>query len=213
MDIEQLNIKWDAQGLIPAIIQNASTGKVLMLGYMNESSLKQTLSTGLVTFYSRSRQTLWVKGETSGNTLSLVSMELDCDGDALLVKADPAGPTCHTGEESCFYQALTEIATEKKRALQSEHTLAKLMDTVLERKENPQTGSYTNYLIEKGMGKILKKVGEESSEIIIAALSEDDESLIGEVGDLLYHLTVMLAVRGLSWQEILELLDARAASK
>lgn len=212
-----LNIKWDAAGLIPAIVQDAETAEVLMLGYMNKESLEKTLDTGLVTFYSRSRQELWTKGETSGNTLSLESLSIDCDQDTLLVTAFPTGPTCHTGEVSCFYTPVNftpseeNLSKRKKCTLQSKRTLEDLLKTVKDRKENPVDGSYTNYLQEKGLGKILKKVGEESAEIIIASLSEDNNSLVGEIGDLLYHLTVLMVEKNISWQEILELLDARSS--
>ncbi len=209
----ELNLKWNSDGLIPAIIQDVNTRQVLMLGYMNEESLKRTLETGNVTFFSRSRNTLWMKGETSGNTLKLISMKADCDDDTLLIDADPAGPTCHTGETSCFFKSITKAENENKRTPQSKRTLEDLMDTIQDRKKNPVEGSYTNYLIDKGLGKILKKVGEESAEIIIASLSEDKASLVGEIGDLLYHLTVLMVERNVSWEEILELLDGRAASK
>ncbi len=209
----ELNLKWNSDGLIPAIIQDVNTRQVLMLGYMNEESLKRTLETGNVTFFSRSRNTLWMKGETSGNTLKMISMKADCDDDTLLIDADPAGPTCHTGETSCFFKSITKAENENKRTPQSKRTLEDLMDTIQDRKKNPVEGSYTNYLIDKGLGKILKKVGEESAEIIIASLSEDKASLVGEIGDLLYHLTVLMVERNVSWEEILELLDGRAASK
>jgi len=217
------NIKWNDQGLVPVIVQDVDTLQVLMLGYMNEISLQQTIDTNLVTFYSRSRQTLWVKGESSGNTLTVSKIQIDCDSDTLLIQAVPAGPTCHTGEVSCFYSNVEstsdvnsvdpENRTAQKRASNSRRTLEELMDTVVDRKANPIEGSYTNYLIDNGLGKILKKVGEESSEIIIAALSENKEELIGEIGDLLYHLTVMMVEKGIDWSEILILLDERASSK
>jgi len=209
------NIKWDNDGLIPAIIQDENTDQVLMLGYMNAEAIKQTFSTNNVTFYSRSRQTLWMKGETSGNTLSVSQISMDCDSDTLLIKAQPAGPTCHTGETSCFFKDLKTTNNgdnaKQKRTPNSRRTLEDLMDTVMDRKNTPQEGSYTNYLIDSGLGKILKKVGEESSEIIIASLSEDKSALVGEIGDLLYHLTVLMAEKEINWSEILELLDARSA--
>lgn len=213
---DKWNIKWDEKGLIPAIVQDSVTSQVLMLGYMNKASLTKTLNTDLVTFYSRSRNQLWTKGETSGNTLTVVKIDLDCDKDTLLIQAKPAGPTCHTGETSCFYEPVCDntkqvVLVQKKCTPNSKRTLEDLMNTVVDRKLNPVEGSYTNYLMEKGLGKILKKVGEESSEIIIASLSEDNESLVGEIGDLLYHLTVLMAEKEISWQEILELLDARSS--
>jgi len=217
-----LNIKWDRNGLIPAVIQDAETLEVLMLGYMNEESLEKTIKTGFVTFFSRSRQTLWTKGESSGNTLALESMSIDCDLDTLLIQALPAGPTCHTGKVSCFYTPLFESESkavpsnsrqvkEKKCTPQSKRTLEDLYETVENRKSNPVEGSYTNYLQDAGLGKILKKVGEESAEIIIASLSEDKDSLTGEIGDLLYHLTVLMVEKNVNWQEILELLDKRSS--
>lgn len=208
----QFNVKWNSDGLVPAVVQDAQTRQVLMLGYMNKASLERTLETKNVTFYSRSRQQLWMKGETSGNTLRMVSMKIDCDNDTLLVEAEPAGPTCHTGETSCFFTTLDED-TQNKRTPMSRRTLENLMETVQDRKVNPAEGSYTNYLFDQGVGKILKKVGEESAEIIIAALSEDKPSLVGEIGDLLYHLTVLMAEKDVSWEEILQLLDGRASSK
>jgi len=217
MNISLPNIKWNDQGLLPVIVQDVDTLQVLMLGYMNEISLKQTIDTNLVTFYSRSRKTLWVKGESSGNTLTVSKIQIDCDSDTLLIQAVPAGPTCHTGEVSCFYSNVMNVnpvkSTTQKRASNSGRTLEELMNTVVDRKANPIEGSYTNYLIDSGLGKILKKVGEESSEIIIAALSENEEELIGEIGDLLYHLTVMMVEKGIDWPEILILLDERASSK
>ena len=206
-------IKTDANGLVPAIVQNYRTGKVLMLGYMNEEAFNRTIETGKVCFYSRSRKTQWLKGETSGNFLNLKSMRLDCDNDTLLVKADPDGPTCHTGAESCFFK---EIVTEDDDS--NAEILFELQDVIDERKETIKTlekmptkyeGSYTQYLLIEGTDKICKKIGEESAETIVAAKNDHKEEIINEASDLLYHLMVLLNDRDVRIEDILKNLNKR----
>lgn len=179
-------IKFNDDGLVPAIIQDASTKDVLMLAYMNKESLEITLNTQEVTFYSRSRKALWKKGETSGHTQTLKSLRYDCDEDTLLLLVEQKGVACHTLQKSCFHRAFGEDI----------HASASVLDeiyaTVKDRAEHPMEGSYTQYLLTEGLNKTLKKVGEESAEVIIAAKEENDENLINEVSDLLYHMTVML---------------------
>ncbi|MBE3553712.1 MAG: bifunctional phosphoribosyl-AMP cyclohydrolase/phosphoribosyl-ATP diphosphatase HisIE [Thermicanus sp.] len=203
IDLER--IKWDEQGLIPAIVTDAVTKEVLTLAYMNRRSLEKTVETGETWFYSRSRRSLWHKGETSGNLQKVVSISLDCDGDALLVKVRPAGPACHTGEWSCFHQGLWGDEPEEKLP----DVLAQLERTVAEREKERPEGSYTTYLFEKGLDKILKKVGEETSEVIIAAKNRSPEELRYEVSDLLYHLFVLLREQGLPFGKVLEELKGR----
>ena len=179
------SLKFDARGLIPAIVQDADNGRVLMLGYMNRESLGKTLDSGRCWFFSRSRGQLWLKGATSGHYLDVVSVDADCDGDALLVRARPQGPTCHTGEVSCFHNPLLE--GEPAFSLQA------LYDLIQGRKTEKKEGSYTTYLFEKGLDKILKKVGEESTEVIVAGKGGDRAETIYEVADLCYHVLVLMA--------------------
>jgi phosphoribosyl-AMP cyclohydrolase / phosphoribosyl-ATP pyrophosphohydrolase len=188
-------------GLVPAIIQDADTNTVLMLGYMNEEAYEKTRSEGRVTFFSRSRQSLWTKGETSKNYLDVVEILEDCDQDTLLVKAKPAGPTCHTGSDTCFFE------TNKA----SVEFLTYLEELVYGRKENPVEGSYTNKLFAKGINKIAQKVGEEAVELIIEAKDEDKDLFLGEAADLLYHLTVLLSAKGYRYDEVMEVLRGRHA--
>ncbi|MDW7660250.1 MAG: bifunctional phosphoribosyl-AMP cyclohydrolase/phosphoribosyl-ATP diphosphatase HisIE [Bacillota bacterium] len=199
-------INYDASGLIPAIIQNSVTGDVLMLGYMNEEALEITKSTGWVTFYSRKRQKLWQKGETSGNRLKASQIKLDCDQDTLLILAIPQGPTCHTGNTSCFF-------SDPIKSLDSfpslYNTLFALEETVEQRKQSGSNASYTKYLFDSGIDKILKKVGEEASEVIIASKNDDIDPIIDEVSDLLYHLTVLLREKNISVASILGRLRSR----
>lgn len=186
-------------GLVPAIVQHAATGEVLMLGYMNAEALEKTQATGKVTFYSRSKDRLWTKGETSGNTLGLVSMAPDCDRDALLVRALPNGPTCHTGTKSCFGEAPgPDIAF-----------LGELERIIAARATASPEESYTARLMAKGLLKIAQKVGEEGVETALAATNEDDEALTGEAADLIFHLMVLLKARGLSLAEVTGKLEER----
>lgn len=203
------DIKFDEKGLVPAIIQGTD-GKVLMMAYMNEESLKKTIETGTTWFYSRSRQSLWNKGETSGNTQKVLNIKVDCDMDALLVTVEPSGPACHTGAESCFYRqveegALTEVKSEKK----GEFILDELYNVICDRLENPKEDSYTNYLFDCGIDKILKKVGEECSETIIAAKNADKKEIALEMSDLIYHLMVMLVERGMDIKDVYAVLKDR----
>ncbi|NTW71031.1 MAG: bifunctional phosphoribosyl-AMP cyclohydrolase/phosphoribosyl-ATP diphosphatase HisIE [Eubacteriaceae bacterium] len=198
--------KYDENGLIPAIVQDAGTMAVLMMAYMNEDSLQKTLETGTTWFFSRSRQALWNKGETSGNFQNVVSVEYDCDMDTLLVLVNPEGPSCHTGEYTCFYRNLMK---NEKTSPYDKDMLFKLYEIVRERQTNPLEGSYTNYLFDKGLDKILKKVGEESAETIIAAKNNSKEELIYESSDLMYHLMVLLVNQGVTLEEIMHELGKR----
>ncbi|MBQ7444370.1 MAG: bifunctional phosphoribosyl-AMP cyclohydrolase/phosphoribosyl-ATP diphosphatase HisIE [Clostridia bacterium] len=196
-------LKFDEKGLIPAIVADAATGKVLTLAYMNEESLKISLEKGLTCFYSRSRQTLWLKGETSGNYQHIVSITADCDNDALLVLVNPDGPACHTGETSCFHDPLYESETL------SEFSIDSLMALIKGRKTEKKEGSYTTYLFEKGRDKILKKVGEESTEVIIAGKADDKRETVYEIADLIYHLMVLMADMDITPDEIMKELASR----
>ena len=201
MNIE--NIKFDEKGLVPAIVQDYYTKEVLTLAYMNKESLEITLKGKKTCFYSRSRQELWLKGETSGNYQNVVSIKYDCDGDALLIEVRKDGPACHTGEESCFYNSLFESEDY------SGFTAEKLYKLIEERKTNPSEKSYTSYLFEKGIDKILKKVGEEATEVIIGAKNNDNEELKYEIADLYYHTLVLMIEQGLTIQDIKEELAKR----
>lgn len=183
----EMNIDFDkAGGLVPVVIQDHTSGKVLMLGYMNAEAVAKTQETGLVTFYSRSKKRLWTKGETSGNTLELRSMHVDCDNDALLIQAKPNGPTCHTGEESCFFTP--------ERASTDLGFLAELEDLLVNRKKELPEGSYTSTMFKKGTDKLAQKVGEEAVETVIAAKNNNEE-LRYEASDLLFHLMMLLVDR------------------
>ncbi len=191
-------IKFDERGLIPAIVQNAHTREVLTLAYMNHESLVRTIETRETWFWSRSRNELWHKGETSGNTQRIVSLALDCDRDAIVVLVDPAGPACHTGAVSCF-----DIPSANGSLL------TRLYELIQSRERERPSGSYTTYLFEEGVDKILKKLGEESAETIIAAKNDDRARLISEVSDLVYHLLVLLVARGITLEEIANELEQR----
>ncbi|MFP7169281.1 bifunctional phosphoribosyl-AMP cyclohydrolase/phosphoribosyl-ATP diphosphatase HisIE [Terribacillus sp. FSL K6-0262] len=186
------------KGLVPAIVQDSRTKQVLMLAYMNAEAYERTLETKETWFYSRSREELWNKGATSGNTQQVVDMKLDCDNDTILISVIPQGPACHTGEVSCFFNE-TPINGETMTETNIFHTV---MDEAEDRKKNPVENSYTNYLYEKGVDKIGKKVIEEAGEVVIAAKNDDQEELINEVSDLLYHSFVLLANQGVSLQEV-----------
>ena len=194
INIEEL--KFDKDGLIPAIVVDVMTKDVLTLAYMNRESLKITLEKGCTCFWSRSRQTLWLKGETSGNYQRVISITADCDKDALVVKVEKDGPACHTGAESCFFNPL--YINEEK----SEFSLRGLYELLLGRKKEMPQGSYTTYLFEKGLDKILKKVGEESTEVIIAAKAQDKKETIYEIADLAYHLLVLMVESGITVDEV-----------
>ena len=187
-------------GLVPAIVQDARTGRVLMLGYMNREAYERTAREKFVTFWSRSRRELWRKGDTSGNRLALVSLHADCDGDALLVRAVPSGPVCHNGTATCFAD---DPGTEG-------NVLRSLAGVIADRHRERPDGSYTASLFAKGTGAIAQKVGEEATETVVAALSQGKERLIAESADLLYHLLVLLADRGVSLEEVEEELRRRS---
>lgn len=201
-----MNIRFDEKGLVPAIVQDADTKEVLTLAYMNQESLTKTLETGETWFFSRSRQELWHKGATSGNTQSVVSVKYDCDQDAVLVLVEPKGPACHTGAVSCFTEG---VVTEMTSSLADYQILQTLEKLIIEREKDRPEGAYTTYLFEKGVDKILKKVGEEASEVIIAAKNRDKEELKWEAADLLYHLQVLLVEQGLPFTEVLKTLEER----
>ena len=201
------SLDWEkGNGLLPAIVQHARTGKVLMLGYMNDAALRETLAGGRVMFYSRSRETLWLKGETSGNYLNVVDVSTDCDSDAILVLADPIGPTCHKGTESCFAAA---AETDAQRLA----FLALLENIIANRIADQPEGSYTAKLVAKGPSRIAQKVGEEGVETALAAVTRDDDGLVSECADLVYHLMVLLKSRELPLERVVAELRARHASK
>ncbi|AMM95058.1 bifunctional phosphoribosyl-AMP cyclohydrolase/phosphoribosyl-ATP diphosphatase HisIE [Peribacillus simplex] len=206
-------IKYDDKGLIPAIIQDAGTGEVLTLAYMNEESLKLSIEKGETIFFSRSRNELWHKGATSGNKQKIIEMKYDCDQDALVVRVVPAGPACHTGTTSCFSESIYQN-NEAGQAMQANVTFLTELETLIKkRKSEMPEGSYTTYLFEKGVDKILKKVGEEAAEVIIAAKNRDAEELSMESADLLYHLFVLLQEQELPFQAVLDVLKARHSDK
>lgn len=184
-------------GLIPAIIQDANTQTVLMLGYMNEEALKITETTGKVTFFSRSKNRLWTKGETSGNFLTVVDILSDCDNDTLLIKAIPAGSVCHTGNDTCFNET------------SAKGFVFELENLIADRKQNPKPGSYTNSLLDKGINKVAQKVGEEATEVVIEAIDDNIEHLKEEAADLLYHYLILLQAKDLSLTAIEEVLKKR----
>ncbi len=184
-------------GLIPAIIQDSNTLKVLMLGFMNEEALRKTEKENRVTFYSRSKQRLWTKGETSGNFLLVKEMHIDCDNDTLLIKAEPTGPVCHTGSDSCFNEN------------NSAFTLEILEMVIANRKDNPAESSYTSSLFTNGINKIAQKVGEEAVELIIESKDDDKEKFLGEAADLLFHYLVLLQAKGYSLKDVTDVLGHR----
>jgi len=197
-------VKFDGAGLVPAIAFDEKTGQVVMQAYMNAESLELTVKTGFAHYYSRSRKQMWKKGETSGHLQKVQSIRLDCDGDAILLLIAQTGPACHTGEKSCFFR---EINAEGR--LVPAKPIATIgagmhleYDIIAERAKDPVEGSYTNYLLDKGLDKILKKVGEETTEVVIAAKNRSQEELTYEAADLVYHLSVLLFEQGLTWDDI-----------
>ena len=185
--------------MIPVVVQDYKTNEVLMVAYMNEEAFRKTIETGKMTYFSRSRQQLWLKGETSGHYQYVKSLSLDCDNDTILAKVEQIGAACHTGSYSCFFKNLV------KKDYNDENPLTILKedyDVIAERKENPKEGSYTNYLFDKGIDKILKKVGEEATEMVIAAKNPDAEELKYEISDFLYHMMVLMVEKGLTWEEV-----------
>ena len=201
LNIDEL--KFDEKGLIPAIVVDAISKRVLTLAYMNKESLAITLEKELTCFWSRSRQELWLKGETSGNYQHVVSITADCDNDALLVMVEPDGPACHKGTFSCFENPVFESAERKEFSYQM------LYDLLVGRKHEKKEGSYTSYLFEKGLDKILKKVGEESTEVIIAGKAEDKKETIYEIADLAYHVMVLMVQMGISLEDVQKELASR----
>lgn len=196
-------LKFDEKGLIPAIVIDANSKKLLTLAYMNKESLKISEEKGLTCFWSRSRNELWTKGETSGNYQHIVSITADCDMDALQILVEKEGPACHTGEESCFFNPVWESDTR------AEFSVDGLYELIKGRKTNKQDGSYTTYLFEKGLDKILKKVGEESTEVIIAAKAEDKKETVYELADLAYHALVLMVEAGISVDDVRRELASR----
>lgn len=223
-------VKFNKDGLVPAVTQDIRTDEVLMLAYMNEEALKKTIETGMAHYYSRSRQKLWLKGETSGHFQKIRSISIDCDGDTLLLKVEQTGAACHTGHHSCFFTRLE--ANELKEGIEAEDTgentaaklceaaadtdkcagaevLQQVFDVITDRRLHPREGSYTNYLFEKGLNKILKKVGEEATEVVIASKSGSPEDINAEIADLLYHIMVLLVDQGLTLQDVYKELEQR----
>lgn len=201
------SLNWEkGSGLLPAVVQDASTGKVLMLGYMNREALEVTLKTQKVTFFSRSKQRLWTKGETSGHVLQLVSWYVDCDQDTLLITVNPIGPTCHTGTTSCF-------GNEDFTAAETLSFLSKLESVITQRIAEKPEGSYTARIWEKGRTRMAQKVGEEGVEVALAAVTQDDSQLISESADLIFHLALLLKNRDLSLLDVVKELQMRHAAK
>lgn len=209
------DLKFDEKGLIPAIAQDALTGEVLMCAYMNKESIAKTLETGKATYFSRSRNKLWEKGEESGHTQFVRDIFVDCDGDAIVLKVEQTGAACHTENFSCFFRKvvdgkLVEIPTGLGR---NPKILYDVYNIIVDRVKNPKEGSYTNYLFEKGIDKMLKKVGEESAEVIIASKNYVKSEVQYETADLLYHLSVVLVEEGLTWDDVFEELSSRYDKK
>lgn len=203
---------WDdfrknSDGLLPVVTQEASTGEVLMVAYMNEEAYNKTVRTGKMTYYSRSRRTLWVKGETSGHFQFVKSLYGDCDMDTLLAKVDQVGPACHTGHHSCFFQ--TDLVLDDSEQHDPQKVLENDYETIINRRNNPKEGSYTNYLFKKGLDKMLKKLGEENTEIVIAAKNKDPKEIIYEIADYMYHLMVIMAEKGIKWSDVTDELVRR----
>lgn len=202
--MDMSKIKFDEKGLVPAIAQDVKTGQVLMLAYMNAESLQMTLDSGYATYFSRSRQQMWRKGETSGHTQRVLEMRYDCDGDALLLTVEQEGPACHTGEISCFHNPI--LTADADDLPPTADVVQQVYDVICDRKEHPREGSYTNYLLDKGVEKICKKVGEEASETIIAAMKRSKPEVCYEAADLVYHLLVLLFEQGVTpddlWAEL-----------
>lgn len=199
-----MDIKFDDKGLIPAIIQDYVTGEVLMLAYMNEESYKKTLETGTTNFYSRSRKELWNKGATSGNFQYVKEIYLDCDCDTLLIKVEQKGVACHTGSRTCFFNEQLSDCESMNYSI-----LYKVADIIKDRRQNPKEGSYTNYLFDKGIDKILKKIGEESAEVIIGAKNENPGETTYEMADLFFHSLVLLNEKGIELDDVFKELKSR----
>lgn len=205
IDLDFINtLKFNENNLIPVVVQDVNTKEVLMLAYMNEEAMQKTLTEKKATYYSRSRKELWTKGETSGNIQQVVGFYYDCDKDTILLLVKQKGVACHTGNYSCFFN---EILSDKE--VLNYELVQRLYNLIKERKNTPKEGSYTNYLFDKGLDKILKKVGEESAEVIIGAKNENKEEVVYEISDLVYHLLVLMVYLNISIEEIKEELKGR----
>lgn len=198
-------IKYDEKGLVPAIAVDAYTGEVLMQAYMNKEALEQTILTGYAHYFSRSRQKLWKKGESSGNIQEIVSIFLDCDYDSILLNIIQKGNACHTGERSCFFNKVKEF-----KEIYNSRILYKDILCIKDRRDNPKEGSYTTYLLQNGLDKICKKVGEEAAEVIIAAKNPNDEELAGEIADLFYHTLVLMEDKGIDIENVFKIMTERS---
>ncbi len=208
MDVSRL--KFDAQGLIPAVIQDWRDGSVLMVGYMNREALERTVAKGTVHFWSRSRQQLWEKGETSGHWLHLKDLFVDCDGDTLLVKAEPVGPTCHTGAASCFFSRLEAASGQARTGGEAKGgILERIAETIQDRRANPQPGSYVTKLLQGGPDRILKKIIEEAGEVVLGAKNQNREEIVYETADLLFHTLVALGAQEIPLAEVYQELAKR----
>lgn len=199
--------KLNSDGMIPVVVQDYKTDEVLMVAYMNEEAYHLTIRTGLMTYYSRSRREIWVKGLTSGHFQYVMSMDIDCDNDTLLAHVKQVGAACHTGNHSCFYRNL--VSREDVAKTNPLKVFTDVMNVILDRREHPKEGSYTNYLLDKGIDKILKKCGEEATEIVIAAKNPDPEEIRYEISDFLYHVMVLMAVKDVTWEDIIKELANR----
>ncbi len=200
------SLKKNSDGMVPVIVQDYRTDQVLMLAYMNEEAYNKTLSTGKMTYFSRSRNELWIKGETSSHYQYVMSLTCDCDFDTILAKVKQIGAACHTGSYSCFFN---EIASKDYTEKNPQKVLDSVFDVIKDRKVNPREGSYTNYLFDKGLDKILKKVGEEATEMVIAAKNENSNEIVYEMSDFLYHMMVLMAEKNVSWEDITDELSRR----
>jgi phosphoribosyl-ATP pyrophosphohydrolase/phosphoribosyl-AMP cyclohydrolase len=197
--LEWSDLKPNSDGLIPTVVQDFQTGEVLMVAYMNEESLNATIRTGKMTYFSRSRQSLWVKGETSGHFQYVKSLTADCDFDTILAKVSQVGVACHTGAPSCFFNEIVKKEYIERNPLK---VFEDVYAVIEDRKKNPKEGSYTNYLFDKGIDKILKKVGEEATEIVIAAKNPESEETKYEISDFLYHMMVLMVEKGVTWEDV-----------
>ena len=198
-DLKWCDLKPNADGLIPVVVQDYRTDEVLMLAYMNQESFNMTINSGRMTYYSRSRKSLWMKGETSGHYQYVKALTADCDYDTILAKVSQVGVACHTGNKTCFFNNIVKKEYIEKNPLK---VLEDVYAIIADRKENPKEGSYTNYLFDKGTDKILKKLGEECTEIVIAAKNPDPEEIKYEISDFLYHCMVLMVEKGVTWEEI-----------
>ena len=205
-EISWSEMKLNSDGMVPVVVQEYRTNEVLMVAYMTEEAFNKTLETGMMTYYSRSRKCLWTKGLTSGHVQYVKSLTADCDYDTILAKVSQLGVACHTGKPTCFFNNMLQRDYKKSNPLE---VFELIYNTIIDRKEHPKEGSYTNYLFDKGIDKILKKVGEEAAELIIAAKNPDPEEIKYEMADFLYHAMVLMAEKGITWSEIIEELDNR----